>query len=422
MKKTLLTNLKYIAFGLVFAFGVSAVAQWAAPSSDPYAGNKAIPVHVGPAQIKSGGLSVQDFLVSQNSSFEQALSLRGVVRGGTPADTNSTVAIGSAASGVVGNIAVSGNILANSYIQNQRVANDSNKTLCADANGVINLCVPDMCRNIAGNQETVPLGHVRNAKTGNCTEQVVENKCLWTHNIANAIWELPTTKTYNPNLVKFSLSMLDPGCSTISTYHPTSLSPGGSGKVLTVTEAGVYNINFASSGQLTVRDTERTQFKVWVDFYVNINGVETKLPTPGDYKSNGTYNPTPDPTLFPNISASSISPGYNDSSNFGSYFFTECNEDGYNNPFPGYGSANYTCKESNWAESMGRDAKDDPYTTMPYSVSYQSYGRTLSVGDTIEFYGKIKGMAGRERTIGNATDEYVYFHINSVTNLMIFQD
>ncbi|MFZ4500062.1 MAG: hypothetical protein ACOYMZ_01010 [Minisyncoccia bacterium] len=419
MKKTLLTNLKYIAFGLVFAFGVSVTAQWAAPSADLYAGNKSLPVHVGPAQIKSGGLSVQDFLVSQNSSFEQTLSLQGVVRGGTPVDTNSTVAVGSTAGGVVGNIAVSGNILANSYIQNQRVANDSNKALCADANGVINLCVPDMCRNISGNQETVPFGHVRNIKTGNCTEQVVGNRCLLTHNIANAIWELPTTKNYNPNLMKFSLSMLSPTCSTISTYHPTSLSPGASGKVLTVTEAGVYNINFSSSGQLTVRDTERTRFSIWVDFYVNINGVETKLPTPGDYKSNGTFNPLPDPIQFPSGVAWE---GDFDTANAGSYFFTECNEGGYNNPFPGYSWANYTCKEGNWNWTFGRDAKDDPYTTMPYSVSYQSYGRTLNVGDTIEFYGKIKGRAARERTFGGATDEYVYFHINSATNLIIFQD
>ncbi len=140
MKKTLLQNFKYLSFGLVLAAGLSVVsaAAWSGPAASSPQNNIAAPLHTGPAQVKSGGLSVNTFLASQNAQFGQQVFFKGIVRGGTPTDTDSTVLFGIPS--MPTNLAASGDVAAKGTIKSDSVANASSSPLCATANGTIVLC------------------------------------------------------------------------------------------------------------------------------------------------------------------------------------------------------------------------------------------------------------------------------------------
>ncbi|MEO5646359.1 MAG: hypothetical protein ABIO57_01145 [Candidatus Paceibacterota bacterium] len=142
MKHTLLHNLTYVTFGLIVALGLNMVsaASWIGPNASSPSGNIAIPLHTGPAQIKDGGLSVDTFLASQNAQFGQQVFFKGMVRGGTPTDSSSTVQFGTGSNAT--NITATGNVSAVSSISSSSVANTSSSPLCATTNGTIILCTP----------------------------------------------------------------------------------------------------------------------------------------------------------------------------------------------------------------------------------------------------------------------------------------
>ncbi|MES2224660.1 MAG: hypothetical protein V4478_01595 [Patescibacteria group bacterium] len=142
MKHTLLHNLKFIVFGLAVAIslGIVAAAPWAEPSSVAPEGNIAAPLHTGPSQIKSGGLSVDTFLAAQNAQFGQQVFFTGMVRGGTSADTDSTVRFGTG--GMHTNMTATGDVSAVGTIASSSVANANSSALCATAEGTIVTCTP----------------------------------------------------------------------------------------------------------------------------------------------------------------------------------------------------------------------------------------------------------------------------------------
>jgi hypothetical protein len=141
MKHTLLTNTTYIFFGLIVALGIGLVH--AAPFTDagttPPSGNVAVPVNTrADLQVKDGGLSVGAFAVEQDAYFDQQTFFKGVVSGGVPGSTSSTVALGSSASPVTVN--VSGDVSAHGSIKSDSLKNIASPSLCATANGTIVSC------------------------------------------------------------------------------------------------------------------------------------------------------------------------------------------------------------------------------------------------------------------------------------------
>ncbi len=149
MKKNILQNLKFIAFGLVLAAGIGAAAAgtWTAPTGIAPAGNIAAPLHAGPTQGKTtgtctpancGGLSVNTFAVQQNAEFDQQVFFKGMIRGGDPAQVDSQVKFGDSSHKVSGTIA--GNASAVGALQSSGVANGQSGTLCAGKDGTIIVC------------------------------------------------------------------------------------------------------------------------------------------------------------------------------------------------------------------------------------------------------------------------------------------
>lgn len=149
MKKNILQNLKFIAFGLVLAAGISAVAAgtWNVPTAAAPAGNIAAPIHAGPTQGKTtgtctqancGGLSVNSFAVQQNAQFDQQVFFKGMIRGGDPSQADSQVKFGDGAHAVSGTIA--GNASAVGALQSGGVANGKSGALCAGKDGTIIVC------------------------------------------------------------------------------------------------------------------------------------------------------------------------------------------------------------------------------------------------------------------------------------------
>jgi hypothetical protein len=147
MKKTLLTNLKFIAFGLVIALSINAYAAWTAPTGSAPANNVDVPLHVGPDQIKidapaspnnSGGLSVGSFIANQNAEFDQQVFFNGMIRGGNGSTADSQVSFGD--SSHVVNANVKGDTSAKGLLTNNSLSNTQATTLCAATDGTISLC------------------------------------------------------------------------------------------------------------------------------------------------------------------------------------------------------------------------------------------------------------------------------------------
>ncbi|HWC57506.1 MAG TPA: hypothetical protein VG621_00940 [Candidatus Paceibacterota bacterium] len=137
-----------LAFGILLSVGLSyATSTWTAPSQTPPSGNLPPPVNeiVNGDQIKNGDLSVDGFIAAKDAQFDQELFLNGIVRGGVPGDTSSTVHIGGKdTSGVVHNVTVNveGNVSATDYIRSSPLSNTQTDNVCATASGTLVLCSP----------------------------------------------------------------------------------------------------------------------------------------------------------------------------------------------------------------------------------------------------------------------------------------
>jgi len=161
MKKTLLTNFIFVVVGLVVTIGISYAYAGIfkdAQRNAPYA-NMEIPLHAGFDQVKNAGLSVGTFAAYQDAYFDQSAFLRGIVYGGIPGNTNSTVALGSATAPVgvaaVGDVAVAGNFQSDSL----KNANGG-APVCADGTGKFYLCaVTGSTTTTTGGGSTTTIGN-----------------------------------------------------------------------------------------------------------------------------------------------------------------------------------------------------------------------------------------------------------------------
>ncbi|HEY0980364.1 MAG TPA: hypothetical protein VGE18_03075 [Candidatus Paceibacterota bacterium] len=390
MKKTLLTNLKYIAFGLTLAFAASTLAQWTAPASIPYGSNTGIPIHVGPAQIKTGGLSVNNFIVSQNASFEQDLSLRGTVRGGTPLDTTSTLQLGSVPMSTVTDAAISGNLAAADYIQNQFVANPDNSRLCADGSGVIGLCTDDLCSNISGHQYTIPQGHTRSSD-GTCNAPTLKRFYSVAPSYKRQDFTFPTLRQWveidgpSPNhawtqkfvtvpyIGKIGIDNSRPEGVIIDTLPGISKTEFAldKGRLLTVQEAGTYSIKISARGSMGLKNRYNSAIAFGnTNFFVKIN--------------NDHYPLAP------------VGSGFYDIWN---------NQPGEDVPVDNYFYAQYSLSQVNKWKSFG---------DVPYNFSFEKT-IVLQPGDTVDLYAYLYGMSWRGGLFGGIKANFDYYIDRSAT-------
>lgn len=140
MKKNILQNLKFIAFGLVLAAGISVAYAgiWSEPAGAAPASNVAVPLHSGPTQVKTGGLSVGPFAAGQNGQFDQQIFVNGMLRGSDATQANSQVKFGDTAHTV--NATVTGNASAVGALKSSGIANSQSGALCAAKDGTIVVC------------------------------------------------------------------------------------------------------------------------------------------------------------------------------------------------------------------------------------------------------------------------------------------
>ncbi len=120
-----------------------------------------IPVHTGLDQVKTGGLSVGTFIANQGASLKQETYFNGPLRGGTPADPHSQIAIGDTTTPV--SATINGVVDAFAGLSSGALAHTSQIPIpvCADDTGTLGFCtIRDYCTNIAGVQSTIPQGMI----------------------------------------------------------------------------------------------------------------------------------------------------------------------------------------------------------------------------------------------------------------------
>ncbi|MFZ4500063.1 MAG: hypothetical protein ACOYMZ_01015 [Minisyncoccia bacterium] len=169
MKKTLLTNLKFIALGLVLAMGASyAHASWggltnsySGPSASFPNNNASTPVYVNSTdQVKAGSLSIGEwFIALANAQIDGTTFFTGGLRGGAPGTTVGTVRFGGPNVEVPTHVAVSGGVANTNYtVQSNPLANPTDGAVCADETGTLVLCDPAVWTTETGALE--PMGSV----------------------------------------------------------------------------------------------------------------------------------------------------------------------------------------------------------------------------------------------------------------------
>lgn len=137
-----LKKLKIIILLLVLFFGIGSFAHgFTSPIMSAPGKNAAEPIDTSTNdQIKLGGLSVNAFVARNNAIFSWDRNrIDGLVRGGQPTDTTSTVNIGGGANQA--NLTATGNIRSKK-MQSGALAHSQSglMPICADASGNLSLC------------------------------------------------------------------------------------------------------------------------------------------------------------------------------------------------------------------------------------------------------------------------------------------
>ncbi len=332
MKKTLLNNLKLIAFGMVFAISLSYVhaTYWAGngnaysdpttPASGctsttgtatpPQCNTPALPLNVstldqikpkgGCAVSNCGGLSLlKTFVVELNAEFDGTVFLNGIVGAGTGSmATNSTVRFGGI--DPTGNpqpvsIAMSGGLSANTLLQSGVLANSGgNLPICSDQNGYVTLCdITYVCSNLSGGPyTTVPPNYTQNPD-GTCTQnpkeflaeipyQKFDSYPLLYGNVSGGNIQdhvaTPPGNTYLPLVDSIGFyNGCGPtiGCTEwlhneIPGVIPTSFSDSGA-QLINGAQAGTYSFSIKSTGNIGIKGKYYPATNnIGADFYLRI--------------------------------------------------------------------------------------------------------------------------------------------------------
>lgn len=415
MKKTLLTNLKFIAIGLMIAVSASyAYAAWGGPLTDtftnntstPPAGNTDSPLHTSAAdQVKPigsctagncGGLALGGtFLASRSAEFDGTTFLKGIVGGGSDGSFPASSMLYFGFSGNPTPITVSGALTTNSSLKSTLLANsDGTKTLCSDENGVVGFCsIVDMCSNIAGSQDTVPSGKQQNPD-GTCTGAPKRflakigyaNYDSYPNHIVGGITNNGQVNFHSDVNHTFPMPWVDTiglydgsvGCKTacnewvynqIPNMAPMSFSASGTNLFGNggVTEAGTYHIVVHTSGRLGQKGKfSNSDGRLGIDFALKVNGQTW-------YYAGAATGAAHEP--YPNSGNSkseydSETLGF-DNPNAGSFLGTGANVLGFHN------------------------GNGDEYHYFPFTIDIDKTLH-LNQGDKVEITGDIYGFSGYE--------------------------
>lgn len=220
MKKTLLINLKYIAFGIVLATSASyALAEWGIPAGT-YAGptgqfpnnNTPFVLNVGATdQVKVGeateaGLTIGSwFSALSGAQFDGSTVFNGPLRGGTPAETTGTVSFGG--NGVTTNVSLTGGISNSGTVTNGTLATGAVVPVCANPSGVLVIC------NTSTPPPSVPAGGAIARLYVNGSSQIGTNVVIRNSDNANVYTiELPL----GTNMGMSDVYQVDPGSYNIT--------------------------------------------------------------------------------------------------------------------------------------------------------------------------------------------------------------
>ncbi len=163
MKKTILNNIKLIAFGIVFAVGASyayaSIGSPSMPASFSASNNTEIPVNIGNIRQDKGGatggalggLSVNNLLAYQTSLLQKKAYFKGTVHGGHLGDLTSIVSFGvnyvTPADDYRVGITTTGSLNVTKALQHLRSSNLVNPTMkqvCATSDGTLTLTCPPL--------------------------------------------------------------------------------------------------------------------------------------------------------------------------------------------------------------------------------------------------------------------------------------
>lgn len=423
LKKTLLTNLKYIAFGVVIAVSMSyAYAAWgtpagtyADPSGTPPASNTDTPLNVSSIdQVKSigsciagncGGLSITGaFLASKNAEFDGSLFIHGIAGAGTNGvfPASSTVRFGGVDSVGISHptsVTASGMLATSAKFQSNTLVNsDGTKTLCSDVDGNVTFCdVVDMCTNIPGAQSAVPSGDIQNAD-GTCTKapkrfySAISYKQYDSYpdtivgGIVNGQFTMHVPDTVINGVIQGRIPLVAQiglyngpvscqalnGCSEwvhneIPGVVPTSFTSDGS-RLMTVAEDGTYHIKVTASGQIGIKGKfSNDNQTIGSDFYMKVNNQWIRMydnfaPNTGNHEEY----PVTGKTLFD-----------------------------FAKVFP------------STADSNGQGGKGDQYQYVPYSIHFDETF-PLHRGDTVDIYALIYGYSRRSDLFNSSLNNFYY--------------
>ncbi len=259
MKKNLLTNLKFIAFGIVVAYAMNYVSAsaWINPPANPPINNTDQPVNVSatdqvkgdPASGTGGGLSVLGFVAGQNAQFEKGVFVGGIIRGDSPfaPTTSSTVRFGGATGlGTTRtvNLAMNGSLDTKVSVSASNLANVSSKEVCADANGNLVFCTttppPAACSITSftatpSTITTTPASTNLQWATTNCTSVTIDGALQASPN-GNDNFSVNASHTYT--LVATNTTSTDTATAQVTYNPPASNCPVGQVELADLTAYG----------------------------------------------------------------------------------------------------------------------------------------------------------------------------------------
>jgi hypothetical protein len=142
MKKQIFSTFALIIAGLALSVGLSYAATWAEPTSSSDMRSTVI-TQGATTQIKTAGLSVNTFSAAQAAEFKQQAFFQDLIRGGVPANTNSTLKIGGL--GLDGitrtvNTIIDGKLTVTGVLSSTTLNTPSEINLCANGAGEIGKC------------------------------------------------------------------------------------------------------------------------------------------------------------------------------------------------------------------------------------------------------------------------------------------
>jgi hypothetical protein len=142
MKKQIFSTVLLLVLGLMLSVGLSYAATFVEPTStSDFRPSVITPGTVD--QTKTAGLSVNTFSAAQDAEFKQQTFFQDLIRGGIPADVNSTLNIGGVDFGGIThtvNTIINGKLTIDGTLASTTLNTSTEINLCANSLGEIGKC------------------------------------------------------------------------------------------------------------------------------------------------------------------------------------------------------------------------------------------------------------------------------------------